>query len=868
MKTHMPRTVFLIFFALIGGSAYGTDAPHWRQAGWGGGGYYWAAAYHPSRDGVIYMAGDCCGVYKTEDRGKHWRIINSGIASYAVYSLAADRTHPQTVYAATEEGLCKSEDGGERWRTLPHTGPKELRITGERERSFRSVAVDPKNGNTLYAASPAGRIYKSEDGGQTWRLAHEKQAPAEKDGALRVQFGKINGEYYGDFALPVVFPAAAEAADCTGIGFSLRGDGSVPKDCFLVLRTKSGAVYRSRNLNAVFQGKERHDVVLKAADFVPDPDDVKKHPDAPGLPLADADWPSVTRLDLACSGALPMQATVGWFSSFFFVNGPTSGPTRRAVFRDFGKDAGLQTFGNLHVGPPLAGTVYGVAVAPSKPTRVAAATQDEGVLVSDDAGKTWHPLATPARAAAVAFDPADPDVIYGAFFKDGLRKSTDGGRTWHPLQTRAHADIDMLDVAVSPANPRTLYAVGKKDWNGAFFRSDDGGETWESGSNKIVTDTENDPTLDGVFGGASNLSAPRMLALSPSNPNELFIAANWRACFSTDGGRTWAERDSGADISCVTDIRFHKGKTYVTAMDEGTFLSGDGGRRWRQLWPLKHTPGLSGHNWRVAVTEVNGAERILSTVTPWYKTPTCVVRSNDGGKTFGVITAGLPDYTIWPNTMWGQGHPRALSVDPNDPQCVYLGIDGDPSSGKCGGGLFKSTDGGVTWAQLAHQPGSRRMFYGLAVDPSDSKRLYWGACGNGGGVWRSDDQGSSWSQVFKHETFIWNVLTAPQGVVYCTGQQLWRSGDRGATWRALTNFKEPRSIAALEVNPRDPAVLWIATTTWNSQSAGGVFKSTDGGATWCDITGDLPFVKPLVLRYDPEARELWAGNVGLYKIRQ
>jgi photosystem II stability/assembly factor-like uncharacterized protein len=839
----------------------------WQQTGWGGGGYYWAAAYHPTRDGVIYMAGDSCGVYKTEDHGGRWRMVNRGLASYAVYSLAVDRTHPQTVYASTEEGLCKSHDGGEHWQVLPRTGPKELRLTGERKKSIRAIAVDPQNGDILYAASPAGKVYKSIDGGQSWSVAYERKPRVEEPDALRIQFGMINGEYYGDFALPVVFPAEAASMRCSGIGFTMRGSGAIPKDCFLILRTRAGATYRSRNIHTIFGGSTRSDTVLRVSDFEVDPTYVKAHPEAAGRLLTEADWSTVVRLDMACSGALPMEATVGAFTRFFFACAASSGKTHEVPIWQFSDDTKLQTFGNIHVGPPRPGTVYGVAVAAARPARVAAATHEAGLVLSDDAGQTWQPLATPARAAGAVFDPADPDVLYGAFFQNGIMKSVDAGRTWRQLKPRDRPDAEVIDVAVNPADPREVYAIGSKDWNGVFFRSSDGGETWENAA-KVAVDATNNPTLDSVVNGTAGLSAPRMIALSPANPKELFLAANWRACRSIDGGRTWSERDCGADISCITDIRFHNGKTYVTAMDEGAFVSEDNGGHWRQLWPLKHTPGLSGHNWRVAATGADGAERILTTVTPWYKTPLCVVRSDNGGKSFDVVLKGLPDYVIHPNTMWGQGHPRALAVDPNHPQTVYLGIDGDPADGKSGGGIFKSEDGGATWAQLPNQPGSRRMFYGLAVDPADSKRLYWGACGTGGGIWRSEDQGASWSLVFKHETFIWNVLAVDGGVVYGSGQQLWRSSDRGATWKALTAFKDRHSIVAVEVNPRDPTVLWIAATTWNSGATGGVYQSTDSGATWQEITGNLPCIKPQILRYNPETRELWAGHVGLYKTKR
>ncbi|MCX6839145.1 MAG: hypothetical protein NTX35_15240 [Verrucomicrobia bacterium] len=868
------RCLLSLLCALIATGSYGADASpaaiktNWQQAGWGGGGFYFAAVYHPTQDGVIYMAGDVNGVYKTEDHGRHWRIINNGIASYAVYSLAVSQSEPQTVFAATEDGLSKSTDAGEHWRTLPQTGRKELRITGGRKLSIRAIAVDPSDGRIVYAASPSGKVYKSSDGGETWAVSYEKKPVAEESGALRVQFGKINGEYYGDLALPVAIPAGVNAADCNGIGFSVKGDGSLPKDCFMVLKTSGGTAFRSKNLNAMFKETAWHEMLLKAEDFAVDSDYLKKHPEAASATFSDKNWPDITRLDIACSGNLPNEASVGLFAKFFFtLNHVSSAKNGMVTFRDFVQDQAAQTFGNIHLGAPPSGTIYSVTVSAVNPSHVIAATQDSGLVLSRNAGRTWTRLATPARAASATFDPANPDLIYGAFFKNGVMKSTDGGKRWDKLSKDISGNVEVIEVAVSPGNPSDLYAIGSVDYNGACYVSNNGGESWTK-SNKIKVDTKANPTLDGISGRMASMSAARNITLNPRNPKEIFIAANWRPCMSLDGGVTWEERDAGTDISCITDIRFHQGKTYVTAMDEGTLVSENDGGQWRQLWPLKHTPGLSGHDWRVAIDEVNGSTRIISTVTPWYKVPTCVVRSEDGGKTFQSVQTGLPDYTIRPNTMWGQGHPRALAVDPNNPQIIYLGIDGDAANGKSGGGLFKSTDGGASWSQLPNQPASRRMFFALAVDPTDSKRLFWGACGTGGGVHRSDDGGNSWQQVFPTENFIWNLHITTDGTIYCSGQHLWRSTDHGTTWTQVTRFAEKRSIVGIEVHPTDPKTMWISATTWNTKPDGAIYKTTDGGTTWQNITGDIPYVKPTLLRFNPATSDLWAGGVGLYKIKQ
>jgi hypothetical protein len=304
-------------------------------------------------------------------------------------------------------------------------------------------------------------------------------------------------------------------------------------------------------------------------------------------------------------------------------------------------------------------------------------------------------------------------------------------------------------------------------------------------------------------------------------------------------------------------------------MDEGSLVSENDGRQWRQLWPLKWSPELSGHNWRLAVTPQNGVDRIIATASPWEaQYPPRVILSEDGGKSYKVTSAGLPDYVIRPNTMWGVGHPRALAVDPQNPQIVYLGIDGDPSDGKSGGGIFKSQDGGATWKQLSQQPGSRRMFYGLAVDPTNSQRVFWAASGTNGGLWRSEDGGGSWERVFSNEEWAFNVMVTQDGTIYCPGKNLWRSTDHGRTWQKLTNFNGEGTILGLEADPRDAKTLWISVTTWDNSATGGVYKTVDAGKTWQEITGNLPFVKPHILRFNPATEELWAAGVGLYKLKQ
>lgn len=845
-------------------------SPQWEQTGWGGGGFYWAAAFHPTQDGVIYIGGDVAGVYKTVDHGCNWRLINNGLADYGVYSLAVDRTNPQTLYAATEGGLCKSIDGGEHWQLLPRTGRKELRITGERNLSTRSIAVDPTNGQIVYAGSPNGKIYKSTDGGQNWAAAYDPQTEKEPPGTLRVQFGKVNGDFYGGIWFPLTVPAKPNAEAGSGFGFTFRGDGTQPNTAHITLKTAAGVPYQSKNLSEEFKNTQWRDIVLEASDFSIEPEYAKKNAEVVKALPATPPWNLVNRVDFAVSGGLPSTASVAKVSRFFFALRPKAGNTAQntAVAREFSTDQGVQSYGNIRIGALQAGSVTSVYIAPKNPATILAVTQDRGLILSLDAGLTWNALSTPAKASTATFDPTDAKVIYAGFGAEGIGKSTDGGRNWSMATEGLAKNLAFREIAVSPTNAQDVYAIGSTGWSGQFYASHDGGKSWKSYST-MATDPVGNPTLPAEIATASPLSTPTNLALNPLNPKELYISANWRSCWSGDGGVTWQERDSGADISVVTDVRFSNGRVYASAMDEGSLVSEDNGKRWRQLWPLKWAPDFSGHNWRLAVTNQNGVDRIIATSSPWEaQYAPRVIISEDGGKSYKVSTSGLPDYIIRPNTMWGAGHPRALAVDPKNSQIVYMGIDGDAEPGKSGGGIFKSLDGGATWKQLPNQPGSRRMFYGLAVDPTDSKRIFWATCGTGGGLWRSDDGGDSWKHVFTNESWLFNVMVARDGTVYCPGQNLWRSTDHGTSWKKLTNFDGGGTILGLEEDPRDSKTLWVSVTTWDNSANGGVYKTVDGGETWQEITGNLPYVKPQILRFNPATNELWAAGVGLYKLKQ
>ena len=856
------------------GAAESTKVPaestqvHWEPCGWGGGGYYWSAVFHPTRDGVIYLGQDTGGVSKSTDHGMTWRMVNDGLIGCSVYSLAVDRSNPDTVYAVTTEGLNKSVDAGEHWQFVSHSGPKEMRLTAERGVSVRALAVDPSNSNNVYAASPSGKIYKSVDGGQTWAVVWEKQSDAIDANAVFVQFGGVNGAWFAGAWLNLAFPEGAKPQDAVGIGFSFRGDkvkiekGKESK-YYAQIKTAAGVMYQSKDLAEIFQDNQWHDVVLKAEDFILDAASAKKFPEAPKKP----NWSEITRLDFACNGPMT-PAAMGRFKSFFFAfAGPEHDKLVTRTVRDFIANKVVQTYGNIRVmAAPPAKTVYSVAVALKNPALVVAATEESGAVLSEDSGKTWRELATPKRATSVMFADTDPNILYGCFGKDGVWKSTDKGNTWERKSEGIPDNAGIREVAISPENPLNVFVICT---GSGAFSSADGGKTWQK-LPPFAVDLDGNPTRH--YGGnnpTQGWGRSTNITINPRNAKEMYIAQDWRSAWSGDGGVTWSERERGSDIVCNTDIRFSKGRVYAAGMDVGALVSEDNGKSWRQLWPQRYLREESGHCWRIAVDTIDGVDRIVTAFSPWDSSPklNVIIVSDDGGKTHKLVKTGLPDYLPTKNTMWENGYIRALATDPVNPKILYAGIDGDPEPGKSGGGIFKSDDGGHNWKQLPNQPGSRRMFYGLAVDPTDSKRIFWGACNTGGGVWMTEDGGESWKNVFSKETWIWNVVVTKDGQIYTGGSNLWRSQDHGKTWTQLTHFTG-RTVHGIEVDPRDSKTFWISAWSKDRLKGSGIYKTTDDGSTWTDITGDSPNRQPQILRFNPETNELWIGWVGLYKTKQ
>ncbi len=222
------------------------------------------------------------------------------------------------------------------------------------------------------------------------------------------------------------------------------------------------------------------------------------------------------------------------------------------------------------------------------------------------------------------------------------------------------------------------------------------------------------------------------------------------------------------------------------------------------------------------------------------------------------IARGLKFRSIGPALM--SGRIADIAIDPVKPNTWYVAAGS--------GNLWKTVNAGTTWTPIFDDQGSYSIGC-VAIDPSNRHTIWVGTgenvggrhVGYGDGVYVSHDGGQSFTNVGLKETeHISKILIDPRdsNVVYVAAQgPLWSSGgerglykttDGGATWAPILTRGEWTGVTDVVMDPSDPDVLYAAThqrhrTVWalvNGGPESGIHKSTDGGAAWTELKKGLP----------------------------
>lgn len=210
----------------------------------------------------------------------------------------------------------------------------------------------------------------------------------------------------------------------------------------------------------------------------------------------------------------------------------------------------------------------------------------------------------------------------------------------------------------------------------------------------------------------------------------------------------------------------------------------------------------------------------------------------------------------------------AVAVAPSDPNTIYVGSgEADMrSSIQQGDGMYKSVDGGKTWSHIGLE--DTRAIGRVVIDPKDANIVYVAALGHPygpsaeRGVYKSIDGGKSWSKVlYKNDNTgaidiamdptdsnvlyasLWQTRRPPWNVYPPSngpGSGLYKSTDGGKTWTQLTGHGFPSGVLGhigISISPSNHNRVYTIVDT-NEDRTGGVYRSDDGGATWTHTDND------------------------------
>lgn len=508
-----------------------------------------------------------------------------------------------------------------------------------------------------------------------------------------------------------------------------------------------------------------------------------------------------------------------------------------------------------HLGLDSTGSIGRIAVDPTNPQRVFVAAMGSlfspnprrGLYRSTDGGANWTRVLfvnDSTGCVDVAVDPSDPQRVFAATWErtrrahsrdyagpaSGIYRSTDGGDTWTRLAGGLPAPataVGRIGIAIAPSEPQTLYAsVTLASSSLGFYRSTNGGNTWTLTANDPL---EFDSSFPWWFG---------RVWVNPADRLDVWVSG-LGLYRSTDGGDNWGEE--GFDLHVDHHAMWiHPANPQVMweGNDGGLYYTDDGGGEWRHTESLPITQHYT--------IEVHPAE------------PLVTYTGNQDNGTVRTPTGAAGD---WEWVFGGDG--QYVNVDPGNTQVIYAEYQY--------GAFVRSVDGGASFASATTgiAGGDRKNWTTpVVVDPSGpgypNTRLYFGTQR----VYRTTDAAGSWSAVSPDLTngnggsggvvfgTITTIAVAPSdsATIYAGTDDgnLWVTSNYGASWQPADTGLPQRWVTRVVVDPADAAVAYVTFSglRWN-EALPHVFRTTNRGATWTDISGDLPDVPVNDLAVDP-----------------
>ncbi len=405
-------------------------------------------------------------------------------------------------------------------------------------------------------------------------------------------------------------------------------------------------------------------------------------------------------------------------------------------------------------------------------------------VITVDAWQPWNGNLVGGTIRHVAVDPTDDKVAYVGTDNGGLYQTTDGTQ-WSRI---AFAGSTVSALAIAPSDPKTIYAG--------------------NGSSGVYKSTDRGLTFAAANAGFADRSTAA-IAVDPTNPQIVYSAPSQKGVQkSTNGGTSWTAANDPAFATLsmgALAIAPSKATTlYTQAYNTQVYKSIDGGTSWTAMSGLPANVVVR----TIAVDPTNEAVVFVGLGESgggiWKSTGGAFTKV--GGSNVAAVSAvDLAIVTATPQTMYA---------------CAY------------GSDVWKSIDGGATWAPLADNLHGGNTMLAMGLAPSKPATIYVGHYViSGGGISKTTTSGASWADDSSGFTAFdvngFAVDPASSSNVWLGGGYigLEHSTDGGKTYT-------PISVQQGITWGGDFTVRYSGTTLYAGNNGGGLFKSTNGGTSF------------------------------------
>ncbi len=557
---------------------------------------------------------------------------------------------------------------------------------------------------------------------------------------------------------------------------------------------------------------------------------------------------------------------------------------------------------------------------------------ERGVFKTTDAGKSWRKvlyLDDTTSCSDLDIDSQNPRILYAGMWtnrrkawtfasgggKTALYQSKDGGETWKKLSNGLpKTDMDRIGVAVAPSNPNIVYIVTETKTEGVLFRSEDRGESWRAVNfdpninfrpfyySDIRVDPNNPDAIVSLSGSLSlSRDGGRTFARiannvhgdhqafwwDPKNSNRMLSGSDGGWQVSNDGARTFEIINNVvlAQYYHITyDMRQPYYSVYGGLQDNGNW-AGPIGTGFRE--------GIRKSDW----TTVSGGDGFF--VQPELDEPNIVYSDSQGGAISVIDTNTGVSRTVYPypRNVGSTGGAIAdykyrfnwnapIVASPHNPKAIYFG----------GNVVFKTTNRGQSWEvispDLSTNDKSKQQSSGgpvgvdntaaefhctvLTIAESPVKPGVIWAGTDDGNVQVTQDGGKTWKNVIGNIQSKWGLpantwIPAIEASHYDAGTAYvavdrhrdddlspyaFMTTDFGATWKPIKgNLPAKGWVHVVREDPKVKNLLYAGTEL-------GVFASWDGGARWVSLRNNLPPVAVNDIAIHPRDNDLIVGTHG------